>query len=97
MTEPLLSPREAAKRVGLSIRTVQAMMKRGEFPYCQVSKRRRMVPPGALAQWIRENTDWHGQSSTGSRHGIGMSSGERTAENVAYLHARPTDTKPNDS
>ena len=83
--------------IGLSIRTVQDMMQRRELPYCQVTRSRRMVPSGELAKWIKQNTVSVDPSSTGSRQENGMFSGDRTAENVAYLHAKPTDTKPSDS
>lgn len=35
--------------IGLSIRTVQDMIRTAKLPYCQVTKSRRMVPSGELA------------------------------------------------
>ena len=96
MTERLLAASEVADMIGLSIRTVQDMMRRNLIPSCQVSKRRRMVPSGALDTWIKQNTDWPDQSSTESRQRSGMSSGAKEAANVAGLRERVTDTLPSD-
>jgi|11_taG_2_1085331.scaffolds.fasta_scaffold76455_1 excisionase family DNA binding protein len=93
----LLPASEVAEIIGLSIRTVQDMMRKRELPACQVTKRRRMVPAGELAKWIKQNTVSVDPSSTGSRQASGMSYGDRTAENAVFLHAKPTDTKPSDS
>ncbi|MCH2258555.1 MAG: helix-turn-helix domain-containing protein [Alteromonas sp.] len=92
----LLHPSAVAEMLGLSVRTVQDMMRTNKLPSCQVSARRRMVPSGALDKWIEQNTDWPDPSSTGSSHAHGTSSSDRTAENVAYLHAKQTDTPLND-
>ena len=92
----LLHPSAVAEMLGLSVRTVQDMMRTNKLPSCQVSARRRMVPAGALDKWIEQNTDWPDPSSTGSSHAHGTSSSDRTAENVAYLHAKQTDTPLND-
>ena len=92
----LLHPSAVAEMLGLSGRTVQDMMRTNKLPSCQVSARRRMVPSGALDKWIEQNTDWPDPSSTGSSHAHGTSSSDRTAENVAYLHAKQTDTPLND-
>lgn len=96
MTDRLLPASEVAEMLSLSIRTVQDMMRKRELPSCQVTKRRRMVPEGALKAWIKQNTDWPDPSSTGSNRGSGTFSSDRTAENVAYLHAKQTDTPLND-
>ena len=92
----LLHPSAVAEMLGLSVRTVQDMMRTNKLPSCQVSARRRMVPAGALDKWIEQNTDWPDPSSTGSSHAHGTSSSDRTAENVGYLHAKQTDTPLND-
>ena len=96
MTRALISPKEVAEMIGLSVRTVQDMMRRKELPSCQVSPRRRMVPSGALDEWIKQNTDWPDPSSTGRPQRHGMSSGDREGANVAALRDRSKDTMPND-
>jgi excisionase family DNA binding protein len=92
MADRLLSASEVADRIGLAVRTVQRMIRTEKLPYCQVTRSRRMVPEGALNEWIKQNTDWPDQSSTESRQRSGMSSGAKEAANVASLHARRTDT-----
>lgn len=52
----LLRASEVAERLGLSVRTVQDMMRRKELPVCQVTVRRRMVPEDALNEWIELRT-----------------------------------------
>lgn len=96
MTRALISPKEVAEMLDLSVRTVQDMMRAGKIPSCRVSARRRMVPSGALDRWIEQNTDWPDQSSTESRQGSGMSSGDREGANVAALRERRIDMPPKD-
>ena len=96
MTDRLLSASEVAERLQVSTRTVQDMLRQEKLPYCQILNRRRMVPEGALRKWIKQNTVLADPSSTGSSHAHGTSSSDRTAENVAYLHAKQTDTPLND-
>ena len=88
----LLHPSAVAEMLGLSVRTVQDMMRTNKLPSCQVSARRRMVPSGALDKWIEQNTDWPDPSSTGSHQKSGMSCGGREAANVAALRERQTVT-----
>ena len=88
----LLPASEVARRLNLSIRTVQDMMRTNKIPSCKVSNRRRMVPAGALDTWIKQNTDWPDPSSTESHQQSGMSSGGREAANVAALRERQTVT-----
>ena len=92
MADKLLPASEVAEMIGLSIRTVQDMIRTAKLPYCQVTKSRRMVPAGELAKWIKLNTVSVGPESMASRQASGMSSGDREAANVASLHARRIDT-----
>ena len=96
MTDRLLSASEVAERLQLSTRTVQDMLRQDKLPYCQILNRRRMVPERALREWIKENTVSADPKLMVGNHAHGTSSSDRTAENVAFLHAKQTDTPPND-
>ena len=96
MTDRLLSASEVAERLQLSTRTVQDMLRQDKLPYCQILNRRRMVPERALREWIKENTVSADPKLMVGNHAPGTSSLDRTAENVAFLHAKQTDMKPND-
>lgn len=96
MSDRLLSASEVAERLQLSTRTVQDMLRQDKLPYCQILNRRRMVPEGALREWIKQNTVSADPSSTGSNQRPGTFSSDRTAENAVFLHAKQTDTPLND-
>ena len=96
MTDRLLSASEVAERLQVSTRTVQDMLRQEKLPYCQILSRRRMVPEGALREWIKQNTVSADPKLMVGNHAPGTSFSDRTAENVAFLHAKQTDMKPND-
>lgn len=51
--QPLLSVPEAAKLLSISVRTVYALVERGELPHARVGGQIRFVP-SVLEQWLTD-------------------------------------------
>ena len=52
---PVLTPREVAKMLQVSYRTVLRLSKRKDFPAFKVGEKKIRIPADMLQEWLRRN------------------------------------------
>ena len=111
MTAPgpqlLLRPQEAANALGISLRTVMAMVGKNEIPFVRLGERNLRFPLEGLRHWVASRTTWPTELATSEQPQAGDQGDKKTASGrcdkqqpeavvpnpVGSLHSTPDATK----
>ena len=58
MNRLLLRPQEAADSLGVSLRTVMALVASREIPHTRIGERNLRFPLDGLREWVAKRTAW---------------------------------------